>query len=151
MKRFSFRLDRLLHLREIAEREQARALAVALGEEEACRAAVRQSEARLGQAREQFATLPRDLSQAGTLRNLDLTIAVLMEQTDQLSREHEASLERVEVARHGFEKARMARRVIERLKEHRQLAWDADVSRLEQSELDETAIQRAQAGQGGTR
>lgn len=149
MKRFAFRLERLLQLREIAEREEARALATAMREEEARRAAVRESETRLALARQQFATTPRELAQAGTLRNLGLTIAALAEETNALGQEHEASLERVEVVRHEFEKARMARRIIERLKEHRQLAWSTDVSRLEQSQLDETAIQRAQARAGG--
>ena len=143
MKRFAFRLDRLLQLRALAEREQARALALALREEERRRAAVRLSEAELAQARAQFAVTPRELSQAGTLQNLELTVLALAERVNSLSREHEESLERVESERHQFEQARMARRVIERLREQRREAWTGEVARWEQRVADETAIQRA--------
>jgi flagellar export protein FliJ len=146
MKRFAFRLERLLQLRELAERDQARLLAQALREEEARREALVDSERRLAEARAQFATTPRELSQAGTLQNLDLTIEVLASTMRELNQSHEQSLERVEAERHQFEQARMARRVIERLREHRREAWGSEMSRYEQGESDETAIQRAQPG-----
>ena len=146
MKRFAFRLERLLQLRELAEREQARQVAVALREEESRREALRQSEVRLAEARAQYATTPRELSQAGTLQNLELTVLALVEQSRALSETHEHSLERLEVERHAFDQARMARRVIERLREQREEAWSGEFSRHEQSVSDETAIQRAQPG-----
>ncbi len=144
MKRFSFRLDRVLQLREMAEREQARALARALREEEDRRAAAEAGEARLAEAREQFSTTPRELSQAGTLQNLELTIDALSEKLRDLAADHEKSLEQVERERHQFEQARMARRVIERLREHRKEAWGEELSRDEQRASDETGLQRAQ-------
>jgi flagellar export protein FliJ len=146
MKRFAFRLERLLQLREIAERDQARQLARALREEEARREAVVDSERRLAEARAQFATTPRELSQAGTLQNLELTIEVLAAETRELNETHEQSLAQVEAERHQFEQARMARRIIERLREHRREAWGSELSRYEQGASDETAIQRAQPG-----
>ena len=149
MKRFAFRLERLLQLRELAEQEQARVLAVAMREEEARRAELRESEAHLAAAREQYGMTPRELSQAGTLQNLELAISALIDQTNTIGRAHETSLERVEQERHEFDKARMARRVIERLREHRQESWSSEVSRFEQNQVDETAIQRIQARPGG--
>lgn len=149
MKRFNFRLERLLQLRETAEREQARQLAKALREEEAQRAAVVESERRLAEARAQFTTTPRELSQAGTLRNLELAIEVLAVETRERSQVHEQSLQQLEVERHRFEQARMARRVIERLREQRRETWGNELSRYEQGISDETAIQRAQPGARG--
>jgi flagellar export protein FliJ len=144
MKRFAFRLERLLQLREAAEKERARELGTALRAEEATRRAVRESEARLLQARAQFETTPRELSQAGTLQNLELTIDSLASTLQQLSESHEQSLERLEAERHQFEQARMARRVIERLREHRRVAWGAELSRYEQHASDEVGLQRSQ-------
>lgn len=144
MKRFSFRLERVLQLREMAEREQARALAGALREEEERRAAALAGEARLAQARHQFLETPRELSQAGTLQNLDLAIEALPAELRQLAEHHEASLERVEAERSHFEQARMARRVIERLREQRREAWGEELSRHEQGVSDEVGLQRSQ-------
>ncbi len=149
MKRFAFRLERLLQLREASEKERARELGQARREEEARRAAVMESEARLIEAREQFQTTPRELSQAGTLQNLELAMESLSENVRRLSETHEQSLERLEAERQQFEQARMARRVIERLREHRRLAWGEELSRYEQGVSDETALQRSQPREGG--
>jgi flagellar export protein FliJ len=148
MKRFAFRLERLLQLREASERERARELGQARREEEQRRAEVVASEARLLEARQQFAATPRELSQAGTLQNLELTMESLSNNLQQLSETHEQSLARLEAERQQFEQARMARRVIERLREHRRLAWGEELSRHEQSMSDETALQRSQPKEG---
>jgi flagellar export protein FliJ len=145
MKRFAFRLERLLQLRAAAERAQARQLVQALREEAADREAVRESEVRLAEARAQLVTTPKELSQAGTLRNLELAIDALADQVRALSLTHERSLERVETERHGFEQARMARRVIERLREHRREVWGDELARYEQGESDENALQQARS------
>ena len=58
MKQFSFRLQRLLQLREAAEKDRARQLGEALREEEARREALRQSQERLETARDQTAGAP---------------------------------------------------------------------------------------------
>lgn len=144
MKRFAFRLDRLLQLREAAEQERARELGTALRAEEAQRRAVRESEERLIEARTQFDTTPRELSQAGTLQNLELTIESLAATLRQQAESHEECLARLEAERQQFEQARMARRVIERLREHRRIAWGGELSRYEQHASDEIALQRAQ-------
>ena len=150
MKRFAFRLERVLQLREIAEREQGRALARALREEAERRAQAEKGETRLALARAQFLETPKELSQAGTLQNLELTIAALSTELRSLAKHHAESLERVETERHQFEQARMARRVIERLREQRREAWGDELSRYEQRVSDETALQRTRVNGGET-
>jgi len=148
VKRFTFRLERLLQLREASERERARQLGEALREEEQRREALRAGEERLAEAREQCSATPREMSRAGTLRNLELTIEALAGQARSLAATHERSLERVEEERVRFEEARVARRVVERLREHRREAWGIEVNRYEQGENDE-AGQRGRGGQEG--
>ena len=148
MKQFTFRLDRLLQLREAAERERARNLGNALRDEEARRTAVRESQERLADAQDQLSSTPREMSQAGMLRNLELTLAALAGEARTLEVTHEKSVERVEEERLLFEQARVARRVIERLREHRREAWGVEVNRIEQG-LNDEAGQRARGGQEG--
>lgn len=148
MKQFSFRLQRLLQLREAAEKEHARHLGEALREEETRRAALRESQERLAEAQNQLASTPREMSQAGTLRNLELTLQALDGEARTLETSHEKSVEVVEEERLRFEQARVARRVIERLREHRREAWGIEVNRIEQAMNDE-AGQRSRGGTEG--
>jgi flagellar export protein FliJ len=147
MKRFAFRLERLLQLREAAEKERARQLGEALKDEEQRREALRESQERLADAQDQLSSTPREMSQAGTLRNLELTVDALAGQARSLEDTHEQSVERVEEERVRFEQARVARRVIERLREHRREAWEVEVNRHEQGVNDE-AGQRAHGSRG---
>jgi flagellar protein FliJ len=148
VKQFSFRLQRLLQLREAAEKERARDLGEALREEEARRAALRESQERLAEAQNQLASTPKEMSQAGTLRNLELTLQALDGEARTRESSHEQSMEVVEEERLRFEQARVARRVIERLREHRREAWGIEVNRMEQAMNDE-AGQRGHAGTEG--
>lgn len=145
MKRFAFRLERLLRVREAAELARARELAAALNEEEARREAVRQGAARLAEAREQVCGAAGEGPRAGTLRNLDLSISALSAQAALLNTSHEESLERLETERHHYEGARRDRRVIERLRQHRREAWEGEYRRWEQGIFDETALTRSRA------
>jgi flagellar FliJ protein len=145
MKRFTFRLERLLHLREAAEKERARQLGDAIRDEEQRRADLQASQDRLAEAREQRASMPPELSQAGTLTNLELSIDRLAGETRSLEDNHGESVARVEAERTRFEQARVARRVIERLREHRREAWGVEANRQDQSVNDE-AGQRAHGG-----
>ena len=137
MKQFTFRLERLLQLREAAEKDHARQLGDALREEEARREALKASQEKLAEAREQYAGRPQEMTQAGMLRNLELTIEALAGQARTLEDTHEKSLERVNQERVRFEQARVAKRVIQRLREHRREAWGVEVNRYEQSQNDE--------------
>ena len=143
MKRFAFRLERLLQLRESAERERARDLGIALRDEADRRADALAGEGRLAAARAQFAVTASGIAQAGTLQNLDLAIGALARESKVLADQHERSLDKLELERRQFEQARMARRVLERLREQRHEAWQDAYNRWEQAQSDEAAGQRA--------
>lgn len=147
MKQFTFRLDRLLQLREAAEKDQARQLGDALREEETRRSELKASQEKLAEAREQYSSRPREMSQAGMLRNLELTIEVLAGQARSLEDTHVKSLERVNEERVRFDQARVAKRVIQRLREHRKEAWGVEVNRQEQI-LNDEAGQRSWGREG---
>jgi flagellar export protein FliJ len=99
---------------------------------------VRASQEKLAEAREQYGSRPREMTQAGMLRNLELTIEALAGQARSLEDTHVKSLERVNEERTRFEQARMAKRVIQRLREHRKEAWGVEMNRQEQIQNDET-------------
>lgn len=139
MKRFSFRLERLLQIREAAEKEMARLLGVALQDEETARQVAAAAQAKLEEARGQYVRISVKPAQAGLLRNLELSIEQLTHQWSVLNEAHAKALVRVDEARAVFEEARMAKRVIERLKEQRRDAWNQELARYEQSLSDETA------------
>lgn len=139
MKRFAFRLERLLQIREVAEKDKARALGLAMREEEAQREAARIGLNRLEDARAQVSGTRGRPALAGTMRNLELAVEQLTVQAQALDEAHAKGLERVETERHQFEEARMAKRVIERLREQRRETWTIELARYEQSLSDETA------------
>lgn len=150
MKRFAFRLERVLELRQAAEKERARELAQALTEEEAGREALRQGEARLAVARAQLKGAGGARPAAGTLRNLELSVAALSRQADELQATHAQCLERVAAERHQYEQARRDRRVLERLREQRREAWADEYQRWEQGISDEAALGRVRVEKRGS-
>ena len=139
MKRFTFRLERLLQLRETEEQEQARQLGAARRAEEEARILAERGKARLEEARDQYGRISQAPAQAGLLRNLELSVEQLTHQYALLSEAHAKSEVKVEAERALFEEARMAKRVIERLKEQRREAWNQELARYEQGLSDETA------------
>lgn len=149
MKRFAFRLERVLELRQAAEKERARELAQALNEEESEREALRQGLVRLAEARTQLAGSAGSAPRAGTLRNLELSVTLLSRQAEELQTSHERSLERLEAERQHYEQARRDRRVLERLREQRREAWVGEYTRWEQAISDETALGRVRLERGG--
>jgi flagellar export protein FliJ len=139
VKRFTFRLERLLQIREAAEQEKARLLGVALQAEESARLAAIAGQERLEEARGQLARISQAPAQAGLLRNLELSVEQLTHQLHRLSEAHAKAEAMVDTERAVFEEARMAKRVIERLKNQRREAWNQELARYEQSLSDETA------------
>jgi flagellar FliJ protein len=146
MKRFIFRLDRLLSLRSRAEREQARALAGALREEEARRAALAEAAARLDRSCNQMAEAAGSVARAGTLCHLGLAMARAAESVRSAEETHQEAVDCVEAEQDRFGQARKDKRVIERLRERRSDSWRAEVERHEQREMDSVARQRHARG-----
>lgn len=144
--KFFFRLERVLQLRSKAERERARALAQAMRDEEARRDALAEAAARLGRCGEQIADASGAGSRAGTLRNLGLTVAAAASEVEAAEVSHRAAVDVVEVEQQRFGEARKERRVVERLREQRETAFDQEVSREEQREIDSIAQHRRSTG-----
>ena len=142
MKKFSFRLDRLLDLRSLKEREQAAVLGRALQDETASREALENAQERLGEAREQAAPGPGRVSAAGTLHNLGLTVAAAATQRDEAAVSQGDAERTLEAERDRYEATQRDRRVVERLRENRLEDWTREAGRKEQQETDGVALDR---------
>jgi flagellar export protein FliJ len=142
MKQFRFRLERVLDLRMAAEREQARRLGEAHRHEEEQRQVVEKSVAHVGEITRQLAETPRELSTAGMLRNLLLTLEAAKAAAETAEQAHREAAARVDVETESFGRARQDRRAVERLREHRREAWEQDAARSEQQAQDEVALRR---------
>lgn len=146
MKRFNFRLDRVLELREAAERLQAGVLGRA---NEIAAERQRESEA----SASQLAIVQAQAGQTGdvpTAAGLRAAIGMTMQAAQVQVELNEAALLEAqlqhaeEMAR--FAEARMARRTIERLKEQRAADWVEAANRAEQGDIDEIAQRHSARG-----
>jgi flagellar export protein FliJ len=147
MKRFVFRLERLLHFRQSMEREEARRLGELqrLQDEQQRRAA--QSAARVADAETQLAAAPPHCRTAGTLTNLSLVLDAARAAHAADEAAHREALAKVEAERIRYEEARQARRTMERLREHRHDDWQHDATREEQETIDEVALRQHRSEQ----
>jgi flagellar export protein FliJ len=143
VKNFSFRLERVLQLRILAEQAQARRLAEARQHEAEQRLFSEANAARVAEAISQLAATPADLRTAGTLSNLVLTVEAVRARAAAATASHRESLARLESEITSYEESRQARRAIERLREHRLEAWQQQAERMEQRFMDEIAQRRA--------
>jgi flagellar export protein FliJ len=141
------RLERLLHLRSAAEREQARELADAIQAEERRRQGSQEASARLERCGQQLLSAAGDVQSAGTLRHLGQAVRTAARDARQAEASHTASTEVLRSEQEKFSEARKERRVVERYRERRQELWDLEAARSEQKRMDE--IERHQRVQRG--
>jgi flagellar export protein FliJ len=141
MKGFVFRLERLFQLRARHEREQARSLGQAMRDEQTRRDALDEAARALGRSCDQIAGAG-SVAPAGTLMNLGLTVDAAAQRVEAAETSHRSAAENVASERERFSTARKERRVVERLRERRQSAWQEGRVRAEQRELDEHAGRR---------
>ncbi len=147
MKRFEFRLERLLQLRASAERQQARMLSESLQTEEHKRRALEEVVARHEEAQRQLERHGKTL--AGTLVNLVWTVDAFATQEQVAGEELRNATRQAGVERERFRQAHQARRVLERLRERRRVGWEIAGMREEQAMMDEVAalqVRRSGAG-----
>jgi flagellar export protein FliJ len=137
---FIFRLEQLFQLRAKMEQQRAKALARAVRDEQDRRAAVDAANAMLERCGDQIGA--QGVATAGALRNLGLTVEAAARQLEQASGAHRAAVDAVGEQEQRFGEARRDRRVIERLRERRQAAFDVERSRAEQKEIDGHATQK---------
>ena len=146
MKRFAFRLDRILDLREKTEKERARLLRDAMLDEDARRQSLEEAEARLDRCAGQIADTGSAVTTAGAMQNLGLTITAAAGEVDAAETSHQTAEEVVRAEQEMFSEARKDRRVVERLRERRHEEWSVETSRLEQRTLDAIAHHRRAGG-----
>jgi flagellar export protein FliJ len=147
MKRFVFRLERLLEFRHAMEREGARRLGEAQRRQEEHRRIVAQCATRVSDAQTQLAAAPPHCRTAGTLTNLTLILDAARAAHAAAVVAHRDTLARVDAERLRYEEARQARRTIERLRERRHGDWQQDVLREDQQAIDEIALRQHRTGQ----
>ncbi|MGE0351726.1 MAG: flagellar export protein FliJ [Gemmatimonadales bacterium] len=147
MKHFTFRLDRVLALRERLEQERARELAHAVRDELARRHAVEEASERLDRCCGIIARLAEDGVTAGVLRTLGLARDAAATHVDAARAEHASAVSAVEDGQSQFVAARQDRRSVERLREIRHAEWFLQVARHEQSQIDEIVLQRHARGE----
>jgi flagellar export protein FliJ len=144
MKRFTFRLQRLLELRSAVERDQARSLAEARQAEAERLRHLRASQERLDSAAGQRISGPLDQATAGSLVNRDLALNRLAAEAAVADAEHTKSAAAAEQEQVKYSEAATARRAVEKLREQRLAAWNEEANRVDQHETDETAIRLSQ-------
>ncbi len=140
MKKFTFRLERLLELRSAFERERARELAEARRAEAERLEALEASQRRLAEATAQVSAAPAGMATAGSLCNLNLAVSRLAAEAEAASAEHQKSAAAAEQELNRFSEAATARRAVEQLKGRRYADWSEAANRAEQQENDETAL-----------
>ena len=141
MKRFTFRLGRLLELREAAERHQAAEMGRAAGAEVEQQKRVDASSAHLLSVRDQAAATQAPTS-AGMLGAYRLAVEAADVQVEADARALERASEDRQRESERFTKARQERQVLERIRERRLTAWEVDSARAEQETNDEVASRR---------
>lgn len=146
MKRFSFRLERLLEFRHSMEREGARRLGEAQRAQEEQRRRVEECAARVADAQAQLAAAPPHCRTAGTLTNLTLLLDAARAAHTYAIAAHREAMTRVDAERVKYEEARQARRTIERLRDRRFEDWQQAVVREDQQVIDEIALRQHRDG-----
>jgi flagellar export protein FliJ len=147
MKRFRFRLDRVLALRVAAEKEEGRLLGEAARLEEAQRRAADAGAARHRAAEQQVAGQHDQPQAAGTFINLGHALGQVAAESAAQTELHRAALARFDTLRERYDAARVRRRILERLRDQRHAAWRTEAAREEQRVIDEAALGTRPEGQ----
>lgn len=145
MKPFAFRLDRILRLRQDAERRQARRLGEVTREEARLEAACREQAQHLEQLSRGAQPVPGQATFAGWIRVLSLVAHAAEQRLDETERSRAAARELVEAERQRLTAARAEHRSLARLRERQHDAWSEEERRAERKTMDEVASRRHQA------
>lgn len=139
MKAFSFRLDRILKLREDAEQRQARIMGDATRAETELDDLCREQASFLRSVGDRVTPAPGLRTSAGMLRILQLTSAAAASQLDQAEKARDEATKVADAERDSLASARRDRKTLERLKEEQQGQWREDDARVERKAMDEIA------------
>jgi len=137
MKSFTFRLDRILRLREEAEQRQARVMgAAARTEAELDQLCVEQRNYVVGVGAK-AAPVAGERTNAGVLRALHLAAQAAAGQLAEAEKARDEARLAADQERVRLAAAQRERRTLERLKEHQRHAWGEELARDEQKTMDE--------------
>ncbi len=139
MKGFSFRLDRILKLREDAERRQARVMGEASRAETELTVRCREQAQRVETAGRQATPAPGAITSVGMLQLLQLASAAAATQLDQSEKARDEATKVTDAERDRLAAARRDRMTLERLKDHKHQQWREDDVRDERKTMDEIA------------
>ena len=142
MKRFNFRLQNLLHLRESLEKMQGANLGEAERTEGELRVTAEQSGTRLAAIEDQAAGPAGAPRAAGLWHAVGLSVEAARLRADQAAEELRAAEAQRALELERFNEARTARRVLEKLRERRAADWDVEAGRAERREFEEQVISR---------
>lgn len=139
MKSFSFRLDRILKLRERAEQAQARRFGEA-ARDEADRSRDRDEQAAyLAEVGRRIAPAAGERTNAGLLRVLQLTSQAASTQLVEAERARQEAEARAEAERAELTRAQSERKTLSKLKEQQLATWREDADRRDRGDMDEIA------------
>lgn len=144
MKRFRFRLDRVLQLRENAEDEAARAVAAARSDAEAAAAEASAAEKALLHAVAQASEMAQATT-AGVLAVMRFSLENARTRTRLAAEARLQAEQQLERALAAWQVARADRQALDKLKTQRHEAWVADANRAEQADIDDVALRSAAA------
>ncbi len=140
MSTFTFRLQRLLEIRQRAEREVATRL---VGANDAAEAA-RRTRSELASVRDagRERLLVPQASPVGMLHNLSFVLARLDERLDAASSNVNAAEETVAEAEGDLREAFRARRILDRLRERQHEEWKLSAANVDRATMDAIALSR---------
>ena len=141
MKRYRFRLQRLLGLREAAEQVRARSLGAAARAAAAARELAEASARRCAEAQQQIARALGAPLPAGLVSNLTASLAHIATTREVNAQASDAAEAAHTDALTDYQQAHRERRVLQRLSEIRRDAHETEAARDERRQMDEIAAQ----------
>jgi len=139
MKKFSFRLERLLHLKQSAEDQRAKQLANSMQAAAAVEERAAESARRKGQGEKQVSDIRSAGLPAGVLQIAEMALRAVRGKSDHDARDYRTAQAHVAGEEARFHEARKERLSLERLREKQEDTWLQDARRYEQTEIDEIA------------
>lgn len=148
MRNFRFRLQKVLELRERAEKESAVRLVEARIEAEAALRAVESLEAARLAGAERAGRVSLDGITAGELQRLSLLVQQLDQHLAAASEAADSADARVDEMSTEFEGALIRRRVLDRLREKHLELWRSEEEQRDRATMDAIALSRHTRRQG---
>ena len=140
MSAFTFRLGRLLDLREALEKERAAELQAARLAEEAKRESFEKQQRHCEELRSGAQCFQGDLSVAGILRNHGILLEAALKAAELEQKALTEAEQQRTRSQQSFDSARVERRSLEKLRETAYSDWRYSDNRAEQSSIDDAAL-----------